>query len=171
MQNVETLAHVALVARFGADWFREVGTRQNPGTMLLTVRHPGGPQVVEAALDGSLRAATGISDDDLSRTSAFLLGGYGGAWVSPQLFAELPVAEKAARRAGATLGAGVIVPLPRGVCPLAEMADVVRYMERRAPASVARACMGWPTWPRPWSGSPTADGMDPTLIASSRSAR
>ncbi len=130
VQNVETLAHVALVARFGADWFREVGTRQNPGTMLLTVSHPGGTQVVEAALDGSLRAATGISDDDLSRTSAFLLGGYGGAWVSPQLFAEIPVAEKAARRAGATLGAGVIVPLPRGVCPLAEMADVVRYMER-----------------------------------------
>jgi NADH:ubiquinone oxidoreductase subunit F (NADH-binding) len=129
VQNVETLAHVALVARFGADWFRGVGTPQNPGTMLLTVNRPGGPIVVEAALGTSLRAATGLGEDDLARTQAFLLGGYGGAWVSPKVFAELPVAEKAARRVGATLGAGVVVPLPLDVCPLAEMADVVRYME------------------------------------------
>ncbi len=129
VQNVETLAHVALVARFGADWFRGIGTAANPGTMLLTVSHAGGPLVVEAALGSSLRAVVGVGEDDLARTRAVLLGGYGGAWVSPQVFAELPVTEKAARRAGATLGAGVIVPLPREVCPLAEMADVVRYME------------------------------------------
>ena len=129
VQNVETLAQVALVARFGADWFRSVGTTKNPGTMLLTVTHAEGPMVVEAALGSSLRAAAGLGDDDLSRMRGVLLGGYGGAWVSPQVFAELPVAESAARRAGATLGAGVIVPLPYGACPLAEMADVVRYME------------------------------------------
>ena len=129
VQNVETLAHVALIARFGADWFREAGTTENPGTMLLTVSRPGGPLVVEAALGSSLCAAAGVGEHDLVRTQAFLLGGYGGAWVSPQVFAELAVSEKAARSAGATLGAGVIVPLPRDVCPLAEMADVVRYME------------------------------------------
>ena len=129
VQNVETLAHVALVARFGADWFRSVGTAHNPGTMLLTVMRPEGPMVVEAALGSSLRSAAGLGEDDLSRTRAVLLGGYGGAWVSPQVFAELSVAEKAARSVGATLGAGVIVPLPFDVCPLAEMADVVRYME------------------------------------------
>ena len=129
VQNVETLAHVALVARFGSDWFRGIGTAANPGTMLLTVSRLGRPLVVEAALGSSLRAAAGLGEDDLARTPAFLLGGYGGAWVSSQVFAELPVSEKAARRAGATLGAGVVVPLPRDVCPLAEMADVVRYME------------------------------------------
>ena len=59
--------------------------------MLLTVNRPGGPLVVEAALGSSLRAAAGLGEDDLARTRAFLLGGYGGAWVSPQVFAELPV--------------------------------------------------------------------------------
>ena len=130
VQNVETLAHVALVARFGADWFRGVGTAQNPGTMLLTVdAAPRAPWSSRrrSALPSAPRPVLG--EDDLARTRAFLLGGYGGAWVSPQVFAELPVSEKAARHAGATLGAGVIVPLPRDVCPLAEMADVVRYME------------------------------------------
>jgi NADH:ubiquinone oxidoreductase subunit F (NADH-binding) len=129
VQNVETLAQVALVARFGAAWFRKVGTPENPGTMLLTVNGPGPPLVVEAALGSSLRAATGLGENALVRTRAFLLGGYGGAWVPPEVFRDLPVSERAARRAGATLGAGVIVPLPGDVCPLAEMADVVRYME------------------------------------------
>ena len=100
MQNVETLAHVALVARFGAPWFREIGTPQNPGTMLLTVTRPWGPLVVEAALGSSLCTAASLAEEDLAGTRAVLLGGYGGAWVPPQVFAELPVAEKAARRAG-----------------------------------------------------------------------
>jgi NADH:ubiquinone oxidoreductase subunit F (NADH-binding) len=129
VQNVETLAHVALVARFGAEWFRSVGSIEHPGTMLLTVNRPGRHLVVEVALDSSLQAALGLGEDDLANTSAYLLGGYGGSWVSPDTFAKLLASETAARRAGATLGAGVIVPLPHSVCPLAEMADVVRYME------------------------------------------
>ncbi len=129
VQNVETLAHVALVARFGADWFRGVGTDENPGTMLLTLNGKHAPLVVEAALGSSLLAATGLTEREMDHTSGFLLGGYGGAWVTPAAFRKLPISEKAARQAGATLGAGVIARLPHDVCPLAEMADVVRYME------------------------------------------
>ena len=129
VQNVETLAHVALIARFGATWFRQVGTPENPGTMLLTINRHDGPVIVEAVLGSSLRKATGISSEELAGARGVLLGGYGGGWVSPKVFGELAVSEKAARRAGATLGAGVVALLPKDVCPLAEMADVVRYME------------------------------------------
>jgi NADH:ubiquinone oxidoreductase subunit F (NADH-binding) len=129
VQNVETLAHVALIARFGAAWFRQVGTPENPGTMLLTVNAHGGPAIVEAVLGSSLRLATGISAGELAHARGILLGGYGGGWVSPKVFGELAVSEKAARMAGSTLGAGVVALLPGDVCPLAEMADVVRYMQ------------------------------------------
>jgi len=128
VQNAETLAHVALIARFGASWFRELGAPDNPGTMLLTVNRQEGPLIAEAVLGSSLCQATGLHHEDLAQMRGVLLGGYGGAWVSPEVFGTLEVSEKAARRAGATLGAGVVAPLPRDVCPLAEMADVVRYM-------------------------------------------
>ena len=37
VDNVETLAHVAVAMAEGADWFREVGTDGSPGTLLCTV--------------------------------------------------------------------------------------------------------------------------------------
>ena len=129
VQNAETLAHVALIGRFGAAWFREIGSPGSPGTMLLTVNRPGSRLVVEAVLGSSLRQSTGLQRDELAQARGILLGGYGGAWVSPQTFAELAVSEKSARRAGATLGAGVVALLPHDVCPLVELADVTRYME------------------------------------------
>ncbi len=129
VQNVETLAHVALIARFGATWFRHVGTADTPGTMLLTINGPDGPLITEAVLGSSLLTATGLRPEAVARAQGVLLGGYGGGWVTPAAFSELTVSEKAARRAGATLGAGVVALLPPDICPLAEMADVVRYME------------------------------------------
>jgi NADH-quinone oxidoreductase subunit F len=37
VDNAETLAHVAIALAEGADWFREVGTDDSPGTFLATV--------------------------------------------------------------------------------------------------------------------------------------
>ena len=81
IHNAETLANVALIARYGADWFREVGAPEAPGTCLVTVSggvgHPG---VVEVA------TGTPISEIiELARLTApaqaVLVGGYGGRLV------------------------------------------------------------------------------------------
>ena len=37
VNNVETFSHVAQILHRGADWFREVGTTEAPGTMVFTV--------------------------------------------------------------------------------------------------------------------------------------
>ena len=37
VQNAETLAHVALIGRFGAQWFRTLGTDQGRGDNLVTL--------------------------------------------------------------------------------------------------------------------------------------
>src|SRR5205807_7073315 len=37
IQNPETLAQLALVARFGSGWYRELGTVADPGSALVTI--------------------------------------------------------------------------------------------------------------------------------------
>ncbi len=54
VQNVESLAHVALIARFGAQWFRSIGTAESPGTSLLTVTGRWAePRIVEVPAGGA----------------------------------------------------------------------------------------------------------------------
>lgn len=139
VQNAETLAHVALLARFGPRWFRQLGAPEAPGTLLLTVtaadRRSPQPRlsrrVVEAALGTPLAqvVARQAGDGGLATLSGVLLGGFGGTWLDPASAEGLTLTEPAAQAIGASLGAGVVALLPRGCCPLAETARVVRYLE------------------------------------------
>ncbi len=132
VQNVETLAHVGLIARFGASWFRSVGTERFPGTMLLTVSGRWGrPVVLEAPLGIALGDLLQLSPGTTGEYHGALLGGYGGGWVSMHTLLDLELTEASARQHETSLGAGVVVLLARSVCPLAEMARVVRFMEQQ----------------------------------------
>jgi NADH-quinone oxidoreductase subunit F len=56
VNNVETLTHVAAILAHGADWFREAGTAESPGTMVFTVvGDVVSPGVYELALGTPLR--------------------------------------------------------------------------------------------------------------------
>jgi DMSO/TMAO reductase YedYZ heme-binding membrane subunit len=57
ISNVETLAHLALIARYGPSWFRTIGTADSPGSALVTVSGVvGHSQVDEVALGTPLGA-------------------------------------------------------------------------------------------------------------------
>ena len=58
MQNVETLAHLALIARRGADWYRQLGSDEEPGSTLVTLAGAvGSPGVYEIELGTPLEFA------------------------------------------------------------------------------------------------------------------
>jgi NADH:ubiquinone oxidoreductase subunit F (NADH-binding) len=121
VQNVETLAHVALIARFGADWFRSVGTPGSPGTALVTVTGRWiEPRIMEVPLGVPLQETLSMTADDARTVQGVLLGGYGGGWVKTG---------EAARSFGSSLGCGVVALLPIGCCPLVEVSQVVAYLE------------------------------------------
>ena len=130
VQNVETLAHVALIARFGGAWFARVGSGESTGTALFTVtgRWPE-PRIVEAALGSPFGELLGIGTGRLDTVQGVLLGGYGGGWLTPNEAMGMTMTEESARQRGSSLGPGVVALLPHGVCPLSEVSRVVSYME------------------------------------------
>jgi len=127
--NAETAAHVALIARHGARWFRELGTPEQPGSALVTlsgpVAHPG---VFEVALGESLPALIGAAGGLTESPRAVLLGGYGGSWVDAEHLCDLRLAEEHLRPYGASLGAGVVLVLSDGACPVAETARLAGWL-------------------------------------------
>ncbi|MFF3377915.1 NADH-ubiquinone oxidoreductase-F iron-sulfur binding region domain-containing protein [Streptomyces sp. NPDC002680] len=117
VQNVETLAHLALIARYGADWFRAAGTPSEPGSALCTVHVPGREvRVVEAPFGMPIGRLL-----PLGPTGAVLIGGYHGTWLPAAEAAQLPLTST-------YLGAGVLAVLPADHCGLAETARVLRYL-------------------------------------------
>jgi NADH:ubiquinone oxidoreductase subunit F (NADH-binding) len=124
VSNVESLAHLSLIARYGPAWFASVGTPDEPGTMICTLHQADGRvDLTEAELGTPLADLL-----DLRAASAVLIGGYHGAWLPAATAAQLTLANKALRRHGASVGAGVLAALPAGRCGLAETARVARYL-------------------------------------------
>jgi NADH:ubiquinone oxidoreductase subunit F (NADH-binding) len=130
IQNTETLAHVAMVARFGGDWFRKLGTQWSPGSALMTlcgnVRHPGVYEVdLAAGLGGVLEAAGGT----ITPAGGALLGGYFGSWLPPSLLGTLPLDVDTLRtKHGAAFGCGVLAVLPQSGCGVVEAARIFSYL-------------------------------------------
>ncbi|MFD8703609.1 NADH-ubiquinone oxidoreductase-F iron-sulfur binding region domain-containing protein [Kitasatospora sp. NPDC059648] len=128
VQNVETLAHLALIARHGADWFRQAGTAASPGTTLVTVagaiRRPGVLETEPGTPVGTLLRQAGGADQPLQ---AVLIGGFAGTWLSLPYALALPFSREGLAP-HATPGAGVIAALPNDACPLAETARILTYL-------------------------------------------
>jgi NADH:ubiquinone oxidoreductase subunit F (NADH-binding) len=129
VQNVETLAHLALIARFGPEWFRAVGTADEPGTALVTISGSvAEPGVYEVALGTPLRELVAQAGGVTEHIRAFLVGGYFGTWLGERDAADASLLEADLRPRGARLGARAIVVLPRSACGICETARTMRYL-------------------------------------------
>ena len=128
VDNVETLAHLAQIARYGPDWFRELGTANEPGTALATLTGavdnrsvfevPIGTRVAELLRAGGTPQGVG----------AVLVGGYFGSWLSPLEAAQAQLSDESLRPLGGGLGCAAVVVLPADGCGVAETARVLHWM-------------------------------------------
>ena len=104
VNNVETLAHVARILRDGADWFREVGTTESPGTMVFTVvgdvARPGLYELPLGTPARELVVELAGADDVLA-----IYAGTSNSVVTPDVL-DLPLDFDSFAEAGTGLGSG-----------------------------------------------------------------
>lgn len=129
MQNVETMAHLALIGRYGADWFREIGTESDPGSTLITV---GGALaqrgVYEVARGSSLSQLISETGGPTEPVQAFLVGGYAGGWIPANRLDEATLSDASLQPLGGTFGAGILLAFPARSCGVSASAKILSYL-------------------------------------------
>jgi NADH:ubiquinone oxidoreductase subunit F (NADH-binding) len=143
--NVETLAHLALIARYGDGWFRSIGLPSATGSALVTV---GGtvqrPGVYEIELGTTIGQVIMLAGGPSERPQALLVGGYFGGWLPAEQAWPIPMSQPTLRAAGGAMGAGMVIALPVTSCGLAETARVLRYLAEETAGQCGPCVMGLP---------------------------
>jgi NADH:ubiquinone oxidoreductase subunit F (NADH-binding) len=129
IQNPETLSQMALIARFGAEWFRELGSDADPGSALVTisgaVQNPG---VYELAFGTPMTDLLAAAGGPVEPLQALLVGGYFGTWVETSRAMQLRLSRSDLQSVGCALGSGVLLALGESACGLHESARVIDYL-------------------------------------------
>jgi NADH:ubiquinone oxidoreductase subunit F (NADH-binding) len=129
IDNVETLAHLAQILRFGPDWFRQLGTAEEPGSVLVTisgaVERPG---VYEIPIGAPLAELVNGAGGPPGGPAAVLVGGYFGSWLGAGQAAGVRLSNADLRSAGAALGCGAVVVLGERSCGLGETVRILNWL-------------------------------------------
>jgi NADH:ubiquinone oxidoreductase subunit F (NADH-binding) len=144
VQNVETLAHIALIARFGADWFRRLGTAASGSTLVTVSGAVGRPGIYEIEVGMPLGDVLDQAGGPSEPPQAILAGGYFGGWLPYEQGLRVAVSDQALRAVGATLGPGILVVLPESACGLAESARIAGYLASQSAGQCGPCLNGLP---------------------------
>jgi NADH:ubiquinone oxidoreductase subunit F (NADH-binding) len=139
VQNVETLANLALVVRHGARDFLEHETVL--ATVRGAVRSPG---VVEVEAGAALGAVVDRCGGVSRPPGALLVGGYFGTWIPAAGTAAVPLTREGLAPLGAAPGARTIVVLPSTACGISATAQIVRYLADESAGQCGPCVFGLP---------------------------
>lgn len=143
VNNVETLANVPLVVQHGAEWFREVGTEESPGTKIFSVT---GSVERGGLVEVPLGTALGTVVNDIARAvdpKAVQIGGPSGA-ILPTALADLPVSYEGLAGVNGMMGSGGFVVMSTSQC----VVDTASYLVHFSARQSCRKC------------KPCRDGLD-----------
>ncbi len=147
VSNAETIAHLALLARRGAAWFRLAGDERAPGSTLVTlagdVAAPG--TVVEALGTETLEEVLVTHAGRVEPPQAVLLGGYGsGTWVPGAAVTRARLSRGTLSALGAPLGCGVVVALGHDACGIRTVANLAAWLALASSGQCGPCALGLP---------------------------
>ena len=135
VQNVESLALTALIARRGHDGFIDHGRTGGIGLITVTgaVNHAGVQEIEFGSTLGDIASAAGGLRGD---AQAVLLGGYFGGWGEVDEQWGLPLEPRSMRARGLAFGCGVVHFLAPESCGVEATARIMAYLASQS----ARQC-------------------------------
>lgn len=130
VNNVETLANVALILERGPGWFRELGTEESPGTIVCTVS--GATQrsgVGEVPMGSTLREVIDLIGWGPNPGSDIrvVLAGTANALIPAELL-DTPLTYEAMRDVGSGVGSAGFIVFDEHTDPVAIAAGVARFL-------------------------------------------
>jgi NADH:ubiquinone oxidoreductase subunit F (NADH-binding) len=128
VQNVESLAQAALIARFGDAWYREVGRGATRGSALITVSGTNVRPTIREIEYGTPVGEVARLSAAASSASAVLLGGYFGAWAAFDEVRDEPLDPVTMREHGLGFGCGVVSFSGPATCGVTATAEIMTYM-------------------------------------------
>jgi NADH:ubiquinone oxidoreductase subunit F (NADH-binding) len=132
VQNGETLAHAAWIASHGAKKFRAIGSRDAPGTKLVTVYgRVAQPGLVEVALGTPLSEIVALAGGGTAKTKAVFVGGPGGGALSADQL-NTPYDFGPLHEAGAGIGLGQFLVADTDTCMVDSARFFLDYSAREA---------------------------------------
>lgn len=145
LSNAETWAHVGLLALEGLRPTLDRGTREEPGTTLLTLHAPGSRATVVEAEHGVPLAPLLPA---LAWESPLLVGGFHGTWTTSAALAGARLSRAGLRERGVSLGAGVIIAPGPDACPLELTAAIVEHLAAESAGRCGPCVNGLPALAR-----------------------
>jgi NADH:ubiquinone oxidoreductase subunit F (NADH-binding)/ferredoxin len=144
LSNAETFAQLAVLALLGPEAYATCGTEDEPGTVLLSVGGSAGQQTV---LELPTGVPLGVALDicDAGRGEGVLVGGYHGKWLARDVADTVPVSRAGLSAVGGSLGAGIVLSLVEGTCPLGEVARIGRYLAAESSGQCGPCALGLPS--------------------------
>ncbi|MCG3151463.1 MAG: NADH-quinone oxidoreductase subunit F [bacterium] len=119
INNVETLAAVPAIIRYGAAWYTSFGTEKSPGTKIFSLSgHVNRPGNYEVPLGIPLSTFVNDYGQGMRHGRAFkavMPGGGSSQWLGPEHW-DVPLDYEALRNAGTMLGSGAVMPMDETTC-------------------------------------------------------
>jgi NADH:ubiquinone oxidoreductase subunit F (NADH-binding) len=142
VQNVESLAHAALIARHGDEWYMRMGRGPTRGTALVTVGAGERAGVQEIELGSSVGEVATIVGALRQDHQAVLLGGYFGGWTPLADAWDLSLDPIQMRADGLAFGCGVLSFLSDRACGVQATARIIAYMAGQSAAQCGPCAFG-----------------------------
>ena len=144
LSNAETFAQVGALLTLGPREYAGRGCDDAAGTTLLTLHGDTvSPRVVEVPHGTPWSEVLGA---DVERP--VLLGGFHGTWVAERGLVGLSVDRDELAEHGLALGAGVVLPLAPGACPLTRTAAITDYLAGQSAGRCGPCLNGLPALAR-----------------------